>query len=737
MSGKDRVLLVEFIAADQFPGQIFSIFPAVKGALAAQGVPAAWLRFAVPADNQFRHGRDEVTLEPEELAALEAKVDAFAANAVFTSHLLFRGQREALLSRAGLRLDVWSLSSPPVLAVLAAAGVAVEAPRDPFDGARGDYLWEAGNAAAGRADRNNVYLDTGAGCGYHKPVASNPCYAGVELPPGAKIFGCSFCGFDRTPRPAGPSRAKALVRRQLEDIRRTLGPGRLPGAVVVENVARPGLLAFTLRELRRLKMIRTVLLAAARVDHLVGLRPALERLLSGLRGREALHVHTTGVENFSDPELRRFNKGFDSLAAVRGVNLLKELEVRYPRNFHYSGYMPLGFILFSPWTRLENLRRNLRLIQHLELEYEAGNLFMSRLRLHPAQAATALAERDGLLAPTAEKSLRLNRRKLFGYERPWRFADPRVEPVNRLAVRLEANGSFSGDPLYEKIRERLRDADRRGLVSALLALVDAAGRHPGPQSPESLLEEALGGAASRPAAPPAPVLRALPLPGVPACCARAWARRRRPRTPPDGWDRLVWRLKIPGPVPPELALVLAPELSFLPCSADCRLARKTRSRWLKARGIDLEPGRAFLFSLTDERQVASFIPLGQDPREIRYDPAAVGGAPGTLREALRRGDRALLLPGQVEIRRGTRLLACWVAEAAVWDPRGGLDAPMWEELALAAFRRRDRAWLNRAARAAAAGRGLALDRPTAEGRAPLRARRPPAGRPNQTPPTGP
>lgn len=807
---KDRVLLVQIISADQFPGQTSSKFPAFKGYLEAKGVPVAWLRFGVPSDNQFRHGRDEITLEASELALLERRIKELRPNAVLTSHPLFSKQRRRLERLCGSRLEVWRDDSPLGVELLRRAGHPTGLIRDSTFEYHGNYRWEAGNPAAERPDRNNVYLDTLSDCGYFKPAAANPLYAEVEFPPGADTYGCSFCGWFKSPRPAGTRAVRSFVSRQLSEIKRTLGPDRLPGAVMVENIVQPGLLEFVLRELRRLGMSKTVLLAAARVDHLVGLRRSLEATLAGLRRRgESLHIHTTGIENFSDPELMRFNKGFDSLTALRGVNLLKELEVLYPRHFHFSGYMPLGFILFSPWTRLEDLRRNLRLIQHLELEREAGNLFMSRLRLHPNRAITALAAKDGLLADTVESSLRLNRRKFFGFERPWRFADPRLESVNRVATRLEHNGSFDDDPLYERIRSGLLDADRRQLVAVMLCLVEAASRHGEPRSPEDLLEEALAlwkeppprgrrGPAERrlglellPAAElvlrlllvldrgkpalsieglDAAALAAIDLPalaargvfavaagsgeertlylsrrrstvnrlsrehakarggsssaaaragrllGYPACCVRAWARRGAPTDGLDAWSLNAWRQRA-GARRARAQPLLSADLRFLPCAPGCRRAGAAYSRWLSGAGVTDAPwDRAFLFGLEDDRELASVAVLNDNPRELRYDPARVDGVPGRLRSALERGDRVLLLPGQVEVRRGGLPVACWVAEVAVWDARAGLDAEFWGELAKAAARRKDPQWRRRSAEAARIGQGLALDRPAALGR---------------------
>lgn len=500
MAPEMRILLVEFINADQFPGQVHGMYPFFKSYLSHHGVPNARLRFAIAADNQFRHGRDAVTLDAGELARLEEGIRRLRANAVFTTHPLYCGQGRSIRERfPGLRLETWGSEAPltqEILRLLEGGGAAqrrfdplrvLEPPRIALD-----YGWEEGNPASARADRNLVYLETGGGCRYSRSVRGNPCYVGVDLPQSTLDAGCAFCEHGAPPRPFPEARVRAWVSRQLRGIRRSLGPGRLPSAVILESMAHVRLLDHILRTMRRLGMAETALLIATRADHLLKARPLLMRTLRRLRGRgEAVHIHTLGLENFSDQELLRFNKGFGSLTAIRAVNALRELEVRFPRNFHYSGYMPLGMILFTPWTRLADLYCNLRLIQHLGLEYELGNLFMSRLRLHEHLPITALAVRDGLTADSTDAALRLNRRKLFGRERSWRFQDPRMEPVGRLAMRLSPSGSFAGDALYERIRAALPEADRRELTAVLLCIVEAAGDGEAALGAEDLFARAL------------------------------------------------------------------------------------------------------------------------------------------------------------------------------------------------------------------------------------------------------
>lgn len=69
-----RILLVEPINADQFPGQVNGMVRLFKSYPDHHGVRSSWLRFGAAADNQFRHGQDEVTLGAAELACLEPAI---------------------------------------------------------------------------------------------------------------------------------------------------------------------------------------------------------------------------------------------------------------------------------------------------------------------------------------------------------------------------------------------------------------------------------------------------------------------------------------------------------------------------------------------------------------------------------------------------------------------------------------------------------------------------------------
>ncbi len=128
------------------------------------------------------------------------------------------------------------------------------------------------------------------------------------------------------------------------------------------------------------------------------------------------------------------------------------------------------------------------------MDGEIGSLFLSRLRLHDNLAITHLARRDGLLVEETDDVSRMNRRKLFGHEEPWRFQDPRLEPVDRLAARLQDDGRLKGEALYDHVAGQLESHQIRGRRTRLdlfRSIVEVALDSPDVQREEQLLDAAI------------------------------------------------------------------------------------------------------------------------------------------------------------------------------------------------------------------------------------------------------
>ena len=493
MSGIARALLVEVVNADQTPGRISSVFPLLSGLLASAGVATRWLRFGIATTNLLQHGRDEITLSDDDLATLLAALEQHRPDVLYATDALYEAQRAAVEARVAGRCH-WrvQITAPDEPGLPAYRGVELLERPD----LRPDYGWEAGNTAARRREIDNAYLLTVESCGHRYAVDRNPCYRDlVDDERVALRRGCSFCSNWAGPEGVIRRTPAEWVARQIEALATTRRPENgPPNALLLTRLEDPALLDACFEALARTGLAaHTRLLVAVRTDRAQAFerftRAGLEaHAASGLR----VGVYASGIESFSAADLARFNKQTSPEDGVRAIATFRRLAADFPGRFSYEG---LTFILFTPWTTLESLRLNVGLLGFLRVT-EIGNLFEARLRLHPDLPITALAERDGVLIDhEPDPVLVSNRRKLFERELPWRFLEPRLTPLARLALRVDLPPDELDDPLVRLLCDRLAAAGvprrQEARLELLLALVDAARAEPGVLDEATLLDRAL------------------------------------------------------------------------------------------------------------------------------------------------------------------------------------------------------------------------------------------------------
>jgi hypothetical protein len=680
-----RVLLVEFINADQFPGRIDSSYPFIRGYLARHGVPARWLRFAMSTTNLLRHGRDEMTLEPDELALLLAVTAELRPTLVLHTDPIW----DAQLAQVTALVPAAELRDTSVRAFLGFAA-------DPYLGSRRAladpdfwplYDWEPGNARARRREHDNVYLSLMGRCGHPLLLRDNPVYAAVDDDRVRLHRGCAFCSTwlspdmpqlgalaaedapasGPAPAPDGPSSSSAAsssaaaadairldalepaacgdgrplpslgecAARQVVAIARSRGtPERYPNGLLLEQLANADVFRQCLRSLEETGMAPHVqLLAAVRTNQAPVVGALVRAHLADFPDSQVrVGVYASGIESFAAAELALYNKGTTPLDGLRALDTFRTLAEEFPERFWYVG---LSFVLFSPWTTLADLHLNVGLALRLGVtRKEAGNVFQSRLRLHPEVPITAKAEREGLLlSEETDPALVMNRRKLFGSEQAWRFADPRVLPVCRVVLRYDLLGSDLGDALAAAVQAHLLAVEplwSPGRDDALLEFLecqlDVARRAAAPLDELVLLERA----------------------------AAAWARRRAARSgpPPAARFRIgEERLDLAGLLARAAPLVAA-GLRPLLCLEDVardelddRVRTALAPHGLRARHVapSGSPRGALLVArdaATLERAAAALplvhAPAPTDPaarRAARRELAGLQGLPGCCAEA--------------------------------------------------------------------------------------------------------
>jgi len=296
-----------------------------------------------------------------------------------------------------------------------------------------------------------------SGCPFQLDARDNPLYAGTTIP-AEYGRGCAFCttGNHYVGRPNPETAASVLeqlcyVRQHAPELSLLVLKDQNPFGYlteVIERCAAEGLAGFTfLLETRAEWFLRN----AQRFDRALEVARQI-----GVR----IAPFLVGIENFSQPELDRFNKGTTAAANIEFLETLWGWKERYGDAFDLT-HTAFGFILFSPWTTLEDLAVNLTAIRRTRFDRLRGSILLSRARLYPDTALYYLAERDGLLADAfASDSDDASRRYGYYPSRPWRFAHPDVAHFASLATALT---------------ERTGSKDMVRLFEALLAEFDAAG----------------------------------------------------------------------------------------------------------------------------------------------------------------------------------------------------------------------------------------------------------------------
>ncbi len=265
-----------------------------------------------------------------------------------------------------------------------------------------------------------------SGCPYSADARENPLFSSLPIP--ARFGrGCSFCTTGNSYEHKKPADALASTLDQLRYLRAEAPHIEL---LVLRDQNPFAYLTELVEAAEHEKLGPFTLLVESRADWWLQNSKRFERALASAR-RSSIRIapFLVGVENFSQPELDRFNKGIAAELNVRFLHQLRAWAEDYAPALDL-GQGAFGFILFTPWTTVQDLRENLRWIEDTRLHELRGRLLLSRARLYPDTALYYLAERDGLLVGQyASRADDASAR--YGYlpAQPWRFADPEVARI--------------------------------------------------------------------------------------------------------------------------------------------------------------------------------------------------------------------------------------------------------------------------------------------------------------------
>ncbi len=495
-------LLVEVVDPKQHSRAVSFSF--VQGFLKARGVVTKWLRFASPL------ATSGLPLPP---AAVEG-VERFLKRAVPPTHVLLSHEPAsdlwATLRHAAPEARIgWVCDqAPPASSASQARPVFPDVPSvaaffdlpageggvNLFEEVAPEFAFEPANPEAASAPPL-PFLVCGPRDSYRPDLASNPCFQGLDLSGCDVRGGCTF--HIRPVRDVPWMRpVEEVMARQLDAVVRAWRRARerllvrATGEYFLEQVETFAALVVS----RPLPACDFLL--DGRSDLLLGCEAHIAEACRTLQPTpHRLHISPVGVENFSDTELLRMNKGTTGLKNLDLARLLLRLEREYPTTFAFRRWGGLSLILFTPWTRPQDLAFNLSLVETGRIERFAGKVFSGRLRLHPGLPLHRLAGRDGLIVPAYDDP-RLDTTpsnpdaSLYPDETPWRFQDPRMESVCRVLARIGAP-PVAGDPVDEALdRAFQRLGEKSYGIGFALGVVDAAIAADRPLVFSDLIEEA-------------------------------------------------------------------------------------------------------------------------------------------------------------------------------------------------------------------------------------------------------
>jgi hypothetical protein len=321
-------------------------------------------------------------------------------------------------------------------------------------------------------------------CTWLRSVENNPHFRGLDLSGLEHPLGCSFCCTSLGTVPENPLSAIDVLLKQLRRYNETIpDSARSHRFMVTSGHLFHGLDDF-LRGLLGLSLPPSTFLLTCRVDEFLRGVGALDaRLPEIAKAGHSLHLWQVGLENFSPEENLRFNKGLSTDQIVEMLKWTDNLEQRWPETFAFRRYGGFGTILFTPWTRIEDLRINVDSFRRHRLT----GMLTTRLILRRGTPLERLAERDGLVGrashlegiPSWGTCI-----TTFGEEElPWHFQSREVAEVYALMTVLFPREELTTretrafrESLVPRIPEHLREVgDQVDHLDALLCAAENQG----------------------------------------------------------------------------------------------------------------------------------------------------------------------------------------------------------------------------------------------------------------------
>lgn len=286
-------------------------------------------------------------------------------------------------------------------------------------------------------------LDTNAGCPFSKPAADNPVFEGVDLSAdGVARQGCAFCELGGDYKALPWRETVATHTAQICTLQRELDALGSPlQEVVLRDQHALRYLPELVAALLDADAAPVGLLVPGRGDAILRFGEQLERAAQLATGTgHWFTIYLIGFESFSQPQLDLYNKGVTVAEYAEAIARMRALQARYPDAFALDRYAGSSFILFNPWTTLDDLEATVAFCKEHGAHRFAQGMTLTRLRLYPNLPLYWKARADGLLALGGEAPD--DRGAAYtGYsaEAPWRYQHPTVAIAEDIQRRLHAH----------------------------------------------------------------------------------------------------------------------------------------------------------------------------------------------------------------------------------------------------------------------------------------------------------
>ncbi len=498
-----RLLLVEFLNDDPLQQHRNRPYPYFQGLSRAHGAEARWVSIAAGKDARPAHPW-EVELPDDRRRRLFEAIEEFAPTVLVSNERLSATMRAALSAAFP---DARLFAPPDPLLTdcplsYAASSFDLPAPASDADRRSGLFTEVEPDYETHRLDPETPTADhfvpvfIEPECLYARSIAHNPFFEGIEPDREAWVGGCTFCqrhgGFDdvRLERETAVGRVLGQLRRYHE----TTDPAARRRRFMMLVAPALRWIGDVFAGMLDLGLPPIELYFTSRIDELLSAEEALRRCLPELAAvGHQLHFWQLGLENFSPEENRRFNKGVTPEEVERASNLLNGLEQAWPETVYFQRHGGFGMIVFTPWTRLEDLRINATEIQRLGLR-EQYSMLTSVLLLRRGTPLETLARRDGLLPEDTDTPDPFHAICITAWGEdalPWRFRHREVAVVHEaMAALFPGRGAVVGPDALATV-DRLRESTPWAEVheaEILAALVEATKAAPGATSSELLTQ---------------------------------------------------------------------------------------------------------------------------------------------------------------------------------------------------------------------------------------------------------